>query len=74
MPAGEGRRVRRYPHPLHLGVRTSYSPTFFGYDVSSGVDCRIGAYGFIDQQTMLGHDVVIGDYGTSARAACWLAT
>ncbi|HEB0601560.1 TPA: acetyltransferase [Pseudomonas aeruginosa] len=45
-----------------LGVRTSYGPTFFGYDVSSGVDCRIGAYGFIDQQTMLGHDVVIGDY------------
>ncbi|MDG3818017.1 acetyltransferase [Pseudomonas aeruginosa] len=45
-----------------LGVRTAYGPTFFGYDVSSGVDCRIGAYGFIDQQTMLGHDVVIGDY------------
>lgn len=45
-----------------LGVRTSYGPTFFGYDVSSGVDCRIGSYSFIDQQTMLGHDVVIDDF------------
>lgn len=45
-----------------LGVRTSYGPTFFGYDVSSGVDCQIGSYCFIDQQTMIGHDVIIGDY------------
>jgi len=45
-----------------LGVRTQYGPTVFGYDVNTGVDCRIGAYSFIDQQTLIGHDVKIGDY------------
>lgn len=45
-----------------LGARTTYGPTFFGYDVSSGVDCSIGSFSFIDQKTMLGHDVVIGDF------------
>lgn len=45
-----------------LGTRTQYGPTFFGYDVSCGVDCRIGAYGYIDQQTLIGHNVTIGDY------------
>lgn len=45
-----------------LGTRTHYGPTFFGYDVSSGVDCQIGSYCFIDQETLIGHDVVIGDY------------
>lgn len=45
-----------------LGTRTSYGATFFGYDVSSGVDCQIGSYGFIDQETLIGHDAVIGDY------------
>lgn len=45
-----------------LGVRTSYGPTFFGYDVSCGVDSKIGSYSFIDQETLIGHDVVIGDY------------
>lgn len=45
-----------------LGARTSFGPTFFGYDVTTGVDCTIGAYGFIDQQAMIGHDVTLGDY------------
>lgn len=45
-----------------LGLRTVYGATFFGYDVSTGVDCRIGDYGVIDQQTLIGHDVSIGDY------------
>jgi sugar O-acyltransferase (sialic acid O-acetyltransferase NeuD family) len=45
-----------------LGARTRYGATFFGYDVSSGVDCQIGSYSFIDQETLIGHDVVIGDY------------
>ncbi|HBK46237.1 MAG TPA: transferase [Xanthomonadaceae bacterium] len=45
-----------------LGSRTVHGPTFFGYDVSCGVDCRIGSYGFIDQDSLLGHDVEIGDY------------
>ncbi|GGC14573.1 hypothetical protein GCM10007205_24290 [Oxalicibacterium flavum] len=45
-----------------LGARTQYGPTFFGYNVSCGVDCRIGAYSFIDQEALLGHDVVIGDF------------
>lgn len=45
-----------------LGARSVYGPTFFGYDVNCGVDCTIGAYGFIDQETLIGHDVVIGDY------------
>lgn len=45
-----------------LGTRTRYGATFFGYDVSSGVDCQIGSYGFIDQETLIGHDTVIGDY------------
>ena len=45
-----------------LGARTTYGSTFFGYDVCCGVDCRIGNYGYIDQQTLLGHDVVTGDY------------
>src|SRR5690606_3300929 len=45
-----------------LCTRTSYGATFFGYDVSSGVDCQIGSYGFIDQETLIGHDAVIGDY------------
>lgn len=45
-----------------LGTRTRYGATFFGYDVSCGVDCTIGDYGFIDQQVLLGHDVVIDDY------------
>lgn len=47
---------------LLAGVRTTYGPTFFGYDVSLGVDSKIGSYGFIDQEAMIGHDVVIGDY------------
>ena len=46
----------------NLGLRTRYGTTFFGYDVSCGVDCRIGNYGYIDQQVLIGHDVVIGDY------------
>ncbi|KIQ23899.1 acetyltransferase [Xanthomonas campestris] len=45
-----------------LGARTVYGPTYFGYDVSCGVDSRIGGYGFIDQDVLLGHDVDIGDY------------
>ncbi len=45
-----------------LGARSTWGPTFFGYDVSCGVDCRIGSHGYIDQQAMLGHDVVIGDF------------
>lgn len=45
-----------------LGARSVYGPTYFGYDVNCGVDCRIGAYGFIDQDTLIGHDAVIGDY------------
>ncbi|PAA27259.1 transferase [Pseudomonas fragi] len=46
----------------YLDLRTRYGATFFGYDVSAGVDCRIGDYGFIEQQTLLGHDVTLGDY------------
>ncbi|MBE8716000.1 acetyltransferase [Cellvibrio polysaccharolyticus] len=46
----------------NLGTRTRYGATFFGYDVSSGVDSQIGSYCFIDQDTLIGHDVVIGDY------------
>lgn len=46
----------------YLDLRTRYGATFFGYDVSAGVDCRIGDYGFIEQQTLLGHDVRVGDY------------
>lgn len=45
-----------------LGVRTTYGATFFGYDVSCGVDSRIGNFGFIDQDVIIGHDVLIGDY------------
>ncbi|WMI97603.1 acetyltransferase [Pseudomonas chlororaphis subsp. aurantiaca] len=45
-----------------LDLRTRYGATFFGYDVSVGVDCQIGDYGFIEQQTLVGHDVSIGDY------------
>ncbi|KTC39337.1 transferase [Pseudomonas sp. ABAC61] len=45
-----------------LGVRSVWGPTFFGYDVSCGVDSQIGNYCFIDQDSMIGHDVVIGDY------------
>lgn len=47
---------------VHLGARTQYGPSFFGYDVSSGVDAKIGGYCFIDQQCMIGHDTVIEDY------------
>lgn len=45
-----------------LGTRTAYGSTFFGYDVSCGVDCTIGDFGFIDQQALLGHDVITEDY------------
>ena len=45
-----------------LDLRTSHGATFFGYDVSFGVDCRVGDHGFIEQQTLVGHDVTIGDY------------
>ena len=45
-----------------LGARTSFGNTFFGYDVTTGVDCTIGDYGFIDQEAMIGHDVILGDY------------
>ena len=45
-----------------LGTRTRYGATFFGYDASCGVDCTIGDYSFIDEQSLVGHDVVIEDY------------
>lgn len=45
-----------------LGTRTRYGPSFFGYDVSTGVDATVGSYCFIDQQSMIGHDTVIDDY------------
>lgn len=55
-----------------IGVRTTYGPTFFAYDVSTGVDCQIGGYGYIDQDALIGHDVVIGDY-VHIGARCMLA-
>ena len=55
-----------------LGIRTTYGSTFFGYDVSCGVDSQIGSYGFIDQDTLIGHDVMIGDY-VHIGARCLLA-
>ncbi|MDF5810285.1 hypothetical protein P4123_30735 [Pseudomonas aeruginosa] len=73
MPARRRREFVAIRTRCTLGVRTSYGQNFFGYDVSSGVDCRIGAYGFIDQQTMA-TAVVIGDYRTYRRAVCWPAT
>lgn len=47
---------------VHFGVRTQCGPSFFGYDVNTGVDAKIGAFCFIDQQSMIGHDAVIEDY------------
>ncbi|AZC17105.1 MULTISPECIES: acetyltransferase [Pseudomonas] len=44
------------------GARCSGGATFYGYDVSFGVDSKVGDYGFIDQGCMIGHDVVIGNY------------
>jgi sugar O-acyltransferase (sialic acid O-acetyltransferase NeuD family) len=45
-----------------LGERTTLGRTFVGFDVSTGVDCRIGDFSFIDIECRLGHDVVIEDY------------
>ncbi len=59
---GKGAKFIDYGRPGFLGVRTAWGPTFFGYDVSCGVDSQIGNYCFIDQDSMIGHDVVIGDY------------
>lgn len=47
---------------VHFGTRTQVGPSFFGYDVNTGVDVKIGSYCFIDQQSMVGHDAVISDY------------
>ncbi|MCD5996853.1 acetyltransferase [Pseudomonas sp. CDFA 602] len=55
-----------------IGVRTQYGPTFFAYNVCTGVDCRIGAYCYVDQDALLGHDVVLGDYA-HVGARCLLA-
>jgi sugar O-acyltransferase (sialic acid O-acetyltransferase NeuD family) len=55
-----------------IGVRTTYGPTFFAYNVNTGVDCTIGGYGYIDQEALIGHDVEIGDYA-HIGARCLLA-
>lgn len=45
-----------------IGARTNWGPTFFGYDVSCGVDSNIGRHAFLDQDVLIGHDVTIGDF------------
>ena len=58
----KGAQFIGFGKPQLLGVRTTWGATFFSYEVSCGVDSRIGSYCFIDQDSMIGHDVVIGDY------------
>ncbi|RTZ47581.1 transferase [Candidimonas sp. SYP-B2681] len=45
-----------------LGDRATYGTSFFGINVHTGVDSRIGDYCFLDQDVMIGHDCVIEDY------------
>ncbi|BAO61060.1 acetyltransferase [Pseudomonas protegens] len=58
----KGARFIDFGKPQRLGVRTEWGTTFFSYNVSCGVDSKIGNHCFIDQDSMIGHDVVIGDY------------
>ncbi len=45
-----------------LGYYNDIGPSFLGFDVSTGLNTRIGAYSYIDQGSMIGHDCTIGDF------------